>query len=186
MIEAPWATALAGLAVLYWAATALRPGRGMARIDDLRDQPPVEAGDGPDVLFGTGRVRVPWYGSLRAAVRGLGRAAWAGLDDSYLRAAGGLLVLLGLHVWPWIGAAAAEGAARWLNLAAAAVSAGVFVGATGVSRARAWHAVFLPLTGLLLAWVLVRSVALTLARGGIEWRGTFYPLDRLRTGRHGG
>lgn len=31
-----------------------------------------------------------------------------------------------------------------------------------------------------LIYAMLRSAATTLARGGIEWRGTFYPLDLLK------
>lgn len=42
----------------------------------------------------------------------------------------------------------------------------------------------LPAGALLLAWAMLRSMILTLARGGVVWRGTFYPLGELR--RHSG
>jgi hypothetical protein len=33
---------------------------------------------------------------------------------------------------------------------------------------------------LFFGWVQARAVVLTLVRGGIDWRGTFYPLSDLR------
>jgi hypothetical protein len=33
---------------------------------------------------------------------------------------------------------------------------------------------------VLMVFTLVRSTVLTLARGGVEWRGTFYPLKELK------
>jgi hypothetical protein len=36
-----------------------------------------------------------------------------------------------------------------------------------------------PACGIVL-YAVLRSVWLTLARGGVEWRGTRYPLDELR------
>jgi hypothetical protein len=36
-----------------------------------------------------------------------------------------------------------------------------------------------PATAILL-YALMRSTILTLKRGGVEWRGTFYPLEELR------
>lgn len=139
-----------------------------------------ESGARPDVVYGTGQIRVPWYGSLGEAVRGLSRSLWAGLDYSVPAAAGSLAVTLALNVWPWAGAVVSAGAARWLSLVAVIGSAGLFAGTARYSSVRPWLAILWPVTGLVFAWITVRSTAGALIRGGIEWRGTFYPLDELR------
>jgi GT2 family glycosyltransferase len=46
------------------------------------------------------------------------------------------------------------------------------------------YVVTLPAGALLLAWAMLRSMIVTLHRGGVVWRGTFYPLAELR--RHCG
>jgi hypothetical protein len=48
---------------------------------------------------------------------------------------------------------------------------------TGIS---AFYTVTFPLAVCLLLYSIVRSVAVTLLRGGVRWRGTHYPLDELR------
>lgn len=142
-----------------------------------------ENGARADVVYGTGRIRVPWYGSLGEAVRGLSRSVWAGLDYSVAAAAGSLAVTLALNVWPWIGSVVSAGPARWLNLIAVTGSAGLFAGTARYSTVRPWLAILWPVTGLVFAWIIVRSTVGTLFRGGIEWRGTFYRLEELRGGR---
>jgi hypothetical protein len=37
-----------------------------------------------------------------------------------------------------------------------------------------------PIGTLLFSYAVVRSVVLTLARGGVVWRATFYPLAELK------
>jgi hypothetical protein len=37
-----------------------------------------------------------------------------------------------------------------------------------------------PVAALVFVYAMVRSTVLTLLRGGVVWRGTFYPLDELR------
>ena len=45
----------------------------------------------------------------------------------------------------------------------------------------AWYYVLaFPLTITLVLVALIRSTALTLVRGGVRWRGSFYPLRELR------
>ena len=46
-----------------------------------------------------------------------------------------------------------------------------------------WPALFPGLGFVPLAWVLARSSALAWKRGGVVWRGCFYPMAALRAGR---
>jgi hypothetical protein len=39
-----------------------------------------------------------------------------------------------------------------------------------------------PVAVLLILFIAARATALTLLRGGIRWRDTFYPLEELRRG----
>ncbi|WP_158752069.1 glycosyltransferase family 2 protein [Acidobacterium sp. S8] len=48
----------------------------------------------------------------------------------------------------------------------------------------AWYVLLLPLAACLIVYMLLRSMIVTLARRGVVWRGTFYPLAELR--RHAG
>lgn len=45
-----------------------------------------------------------------------------------------------------------------------------------------WPALFAPVGMLLLAVAMMRSALLALVRGGVKWRGTFYPTKVVRAG----
>jgi glycosyltransferase involved in cell wall biosynthesis len=49
-----------------------------------------------------------------------------------------------------------------------------------ITRVSAWYAITFAPAILLVAWAFLRSMLLALARGGIVWRGTLYPLAGLR------
>jgi hypothetical protein len=34
-----------------------------------------------------------------------------------------------------------------------------------------------------IVYIILRSMIVTLGRGGVVWRGTFYPLEELRKGQ---
>ena len=47
-----------------------------------------------------------------------------------------------------------------------------------------WWSLFLaPAGGLILLGIVIRSGWKCLRRGGIEWRGTFYPVRKLKEGQ---
>jgi glycosyltransferase involved in cell wall biosynthesis len=82
------------------------------------------------------------------------------------------LGLLGQRIWLWPGI---------LSLACIAALYGRYHRSAedGPAARMLWIAAF-PAATLLFLFAMVRSTWLTLMRGGVEWRGTFYPLRELR------
>jgi len=56
----------------------------------------------------------------------------------------------------------------------------VYEASRRATRVPAWYALAFAPAVLLLGWAMARSMLLALARGGVIWRGTFYPLEELR------
>jgi hypothetical protein len=136
------------------------------------------------VYGGVGMVYIRWYPTVRAMVQGLEK---------------NLFPVVG-HFSPGRAVAAAI-AAAWLSLAPFAaltgdsggmVALGVAVVCASVTSAlmarkalgsRFVPTLLAPVGGLVLAVALLRSTWMTLARGGVVWRGTQYPLAELRAGQ---
>lgn len=159
-------------------AIALRPD------DDVRLGESVKAaGLRQAVLNGADLLRVEWYPSLRAALVGLDKTLYAGLDYSVAQVLGNVAALFFLAVAPYLLVWRAAGRARWLLLAALGLhNAGVIAANRQVGgRALAVLPAF-PLAALLFCYAVIRSCARTRLEGGIRWRGTFYPLAELRRG----
>jgi len=74
--------------------------------------------------------------------------------------------------------------ARVPGLLAWAAAAGLYAISSRVSRLPLWCSIFLPVAAVLVVYAMVRSAIVTLGRGGVTWRGTFYPLDELRKRQH--
>ncbi|HEY8605626.1 MAG TPA: glycosyltransferase family 2 protein [Noviherbaspirillum sp.] len=133
-----------------------------------------------DLLFGSDMVRIEWYPDTPGLVRGLEKNIFAGFDYRLSQLAAVTVLVLATRVWPWLALFLADGIALALN--AATVLAGLLL-YVDLLRARGWRLgclVFAPLVPLVELFIWWRGSMLTLLRGGVEWRGTRYPLRALR------
>ncbi len=149
--------------------------------DDLRlGRLMKSAGGRQDVLFGKGALSVEWYRSVGDVVRGFEKNAFAGFDYRlWLQALATPLQFL-FGVWPFIGVFVTDGAAFWMSLATVAIALLAVAGTRRSSSVNPLVAPLFPLVVLIFLYVQWRATALTLLRGGIRWRGTFYSLAELR------
>lgn len=122
-----------------------------------------------------------WCAGAWAMVKGLEKNLFAHTGFSLPRAAAGVggiggWWLLGV-VGPWTGTTA--GIAAGVGLAALAVPG---VAAAVRVRMPVLAGVLVPLAVPVLAVAMANSAWVTLRRGGVRWRDTFYPLADLRKG----
>jgi len=156
-------------------AIALRPD------DDLRLGRLMKSEGGrQDVLFGQGALSVEWYRTVGEVVRGFEKNAFAGYDYRlWLQVLATPLQLL-FGVWPFVGVFVTEGPARWMSLAAVVIALAAVAGTRRSSSVNPLVAPLFPVVVLVFVYIQWRATLLTLWRGGITWRGTFYPLSELR------
>jgi glycosyltransferase involved in cell wall biosynthesis len=136
-----------------------------------------------ELRLGQRLVSVPWYGSLGEMVRGVEKNVFPVLDYSVLQVVAYSFGTLVFAVWPFAGIFLEGGVTRTLLLVALIAQLLTFVLS---NRFLGWRVLLLavayPVCAAFFAAVLVRSSVLALLRGGIYWRGTFYPLSMLRRG----
>ena len=127
-------------------------------------------------------VRLRWYSGVRNIIRGLTKNMFAAIGFSLPLAIGATALTITMSVLPFFGVALATG---WARVFAGVAGAMALIFHTGVAiRAKVspLYALTHPLGASLMAYIIARSTAVTLARGGVVWRGTFYPLEKLRRG----
>ncbi|MCP1307905.1 glycosyltransferase family 2 protein [Paenibacillus tyrfis] len=157
-------------------AIALRPD------DDLQLGRKVkEARLRQRLASGTEHIAVEWYASLGGAIRGLEKNLFSGFGYRLSFAALGMLGQLALFLFPWAGMLLLSGPAAWgFALSVALMLAVYFLLIRSITGEGGFESLLMPLSVVLLCYIVTRSVWLTLKQGGIYWRGTFYSLKELR------
>ncbi|MCZ6777890.1 MAG: glycosyltransferase family 2 protein [Acidobacteria bacterium] len=154
-----------------------------------------ESGARQRLFNGLGLIRCPWHRGALNVVRGLEKNFFAGLGFSLplLSLWTGIVLLLNFgptgvgvfaSIYFWGSVNPSLLAAAWLPFVVQVV---LVAGAYFVEAPRqGYRALTLtllhPLSVLLLLAAAWNSALRTLFRGGVQWRGTFYPLSRLREG----
>jgi glycosyltransferase involved in cell wall biosynthesis len=131
-------------------------------------------------VFGRDLLKLRWVFGAMGMVRNLTKNFFAifhyNTAFAVLAVCGILLVNLGpfAGVWP------AQGWARVGFIAALATLAAIYGGMSRRSDISPFYVLLHPIGTLLFSYAVVRSVVLTLTRGGVVWRGTWYPLAELK------
>ena len=153
----------------------------MAVLDDMRLGEIVkQEGLRQRVAFGRDLLRLRWVFGTRGMVENLTKNGFAILRFNVWFAVLAVCGVLLVNVGPFIGAGLASGWARAGFLIALLAVAMVYVGMSWHSDISPLYVVLHPLGALVFCYALVRSSVLTLAHGGVVWRGTLYPLAELR------
>jgi glycosyltransferase involved in cell wall biosynthesis len=151
--------------------------------DDIKLGKLMKAGGWSEMMLGAGAISVAWYATVGELIRGLTKNAFAGADYRVWFVLGGVAAHLLFFFWPIAALGLVLGLEWKLYLAAVVIMLGVAVDHQRFAGGRWWHGLFFPAGLLVLDYILLRSMVVTLWRGGITWRGTHSPLHELRANR---
>jgi glycosyltransferase involved in cell wall biosynthesis len=127
-------------------------------------------------------LEVRWQEGIGNVIKGMTKNMFAGFEFRVWAVILGVIAIFCISVLPFAGLAAATGAAR---IAAAIAAAAAIVFEAGMmphARASRLFGFTHPLGAFIVIYIILRSMIVTLARGGVVWRGTFYPLEELKRG----
>lgn len=134
------------------------------------------------VAFADGRVRVRWHEGVGGIIRGTEKNFFASASFSLARVAAQAAAIFFGSIFPLLALPFVTEPARTAALAAVAIPVLMHGYVAWIERLPVLYGLTHPAGAVLFAWMLLRSTLVTLRRGGVEWRGTFYPLDELRKG----
>jgi hypothetical protein len=127
-------------------------------------------------------VAVRWHSGIGNIVRGVTKNFFAGAEFKLAVAALQLAGILCVNILPFLSLPFVHGWMLGLALVSVSTALGFHTGTAVVMRASPLYALTHPIGAAIFSYMLLRSTVVTLAQGGIVWRGTFYPLEQLRRG----
>lgn len=133
-----------------------------------------------ELVYGREVLWVAWYASVGAMIRGLEKNSYAAADYRGWLIALGALACGVFFLWPLAALAVTAGAAWGLHAAGVVLMLALGCDQTRFTGGRWWYGLLLPVGAAIFGYAVVRATFLTLRRGGIVWRGTFYSLRELR------
>ena len=133
-------------------------------------------------VFGPDMIQLHWASGALGVVKGLTKNFFAILRFNPFLAFGAMFFLLLFNATPFVGVVLAHGWARaGYGLAILAI-AGIYWGMSSRTKIPAYYVLLHPVSTALFAYAVARSTVVTMAQGGITWRGTKYKLSELRKG----
>jgi cellulose synthase/poly-beta-1,6-N-acetylglucosamine synthase-like glycosyltransferase len=154
---------------------ALRPD------DDLKlGELLKKAGFRLDVVYGDKQIELEWYTGIGEFIKGLMKNTFAVSNYSLLFALGAALATMAAFVLPFpLLVLLGNAPERWMALIIFLFQLPLYLPRKSMAG-KWWDVLMVPVAGLLIVYVILKSTYLTLKQGGIYWRDTFYPLSELR------
>lgn len=126
-------------------------------------------------------IEVEWYGSLKEAFMGLEKNTFAGLNYRVSMVLFSIFGVFSTHVLPFVTIFSKNKLVALLSLGNIIASGILYwLIVKKMTRFSPFLFVVFPITALLFIYSIIRASILTFKRGGIAWRGTVYPLSKLR------
>lgn len=133
-------------------------------------------------VFGDDLITIRWARGAMGVVNNLTKNSFAILSFQWPRVLLSVAALLLLNLLPFIGVLLAHGTAKIPYAVALFSMFSIYVGMSWKSAVPAYYFLLHPISTILFAYTMLRSMALALWRGGVVWRGTKYSLVELRKG----
>ena len=127
-------------------------------------------------------LRIRWQEGIGNVIKGMTKNMFAGFDFNIAKTLLGATGIFVISVLPILGIIFARGPAQIAAGIAAAVAMAFEAQLMTEAKASRWFGVTHALGAMIVCYIIVRSMVVTLGRGGVVWRGTFYALEELKRG----
>ncbi|MDH3349162.1 MAG: glycosyltransferase family 2 protein [Desulfobulbaceae bacterium] len=133
-----------------------------------------------ECLLGFDFVAVHWYETPLAMINGLMKNMFAVFRFRLAPAMMAVVLIFLINIMPLWGAVFAQGTAQQLFIASMVMHCLAFVQGGRAMGVVVGNFLYSLLTPYITIFIVLRATFVTLKNGGINWRGTHYPLEQLR------
>ena len=133
-------------------------------------------------VFGDDLISIRWARGAMGVVDNLTKNFFALLSFQCWRTIASAFGLVFLNLGPFVGVCLTHGWERIPYAVALGSMFLIYLGMSFKSSIPPYYFFLHPISTLLFAYTLLRSMVLTLWNDGVTWRGTKYPLEELRKG----
>lgn len=136
-----------------------------------------------DCLLGHDFVQVKWYASVREFIDGCMKNGFALFDYSLARVLFTVFMISMLTILPLWALFLTSGITRGLFGAIIIIRILSYVYGFSNIGVTPWYSAWSLITPYITVYIAIKAAVITTRNNGIVWRGTFYPLDELKTKR---
>jgi len=137
------------------------------------------------VLFGINEIEFEWYNSLKEVICGFEKNSFSALQYSMFFALAyesvAIWFFTAYAVFPFFASIALYHIILLLSICSYLWSSAYTI--QFYIKVPKYFVLFFPLTMLFMPLIIARSALITWINKGIKWRGTFYPLSKLKAGQ---
>jgi cellulose synthase/poly-beta-1,6-N-acetylglucosamine synthase-like glycosyltransferase len=133
-------------------------------------------------VAGLNQIEIEWYPTIKAFIRGIEKNAFAFSQYNLSLLFGWTALILGIFagftVAPILGKSPLI--AAFTGVALINYLFAIRGQLNRIMKVRPWIAFVFPISFVVLPMLFLRAALITLKRGGVDWRGTFYGLEELK------
>lgn len=136
-----------------------------------------------DFLYAPEQLSIEWYSTLPEMIRAFYKNTYAGFNYNIFNALGSIFMLLILTVSPYISLFFLGGIGLILNIGVMFIIFCIYLILAGLNQINIFYFFTFPIACIIIVYLMLRAIFLTLAKGGVDWRGTFYSLEELKSNK---
>lgn len=136
-----------------------------------------------DTVDGRDFISRSWYTSVSDMVHGLKKNSFAYYNYHLLPALCDLPLAFLFYIWPIVATIFFSGTIRWLNILNVCLMFYISLCVAKHFRLEKRYAIFYPLGIMMMVYTMWNSIFSIYINNGVIWRGTHYPLNKIRKDR---